>query len=127
MNKEAFRYRHALIKHLHCISSTRRILIKQFDASLSSFLEEHPSPSYHQLVSAFGPPENMATVIMEAVPSTEQTQYQNHRHFIQIISIILTVLIIFFSAYTYFCKTYEPIVVYEELIPGNPFETQEGG
>ena len=104
MNKELTRYRRALKKHLHCGVSTRRQLLDRFDNSLSDFLADCPTPSQEQLKSAFGPPEEAAGVLMEAVSENEQIQCQKRKTLLRILASAVAVLFIVFTIYVYFVK-----------------------
>lgn len=104
MNKELTRYRRALKKHLHCGVSTRRQLLDRFDNSLSDFLADCPTPTLEQLKSAFGPPEEAAGVLMEAVSENEQIQCQKRKTLLRILASAVAVLFIVFTIYVYFVK-----------------------
>lgn len=104
MNKELTRYRRALKKHLHCGVSTRRQLLDRFDNSLSDFLADCPTPTQEQLKSAFGPPEEAAGVLMEAVSENEQIQCQKRKTLLRILASAVAVLFIVFTIYVYFVK-----------------------
>ena len=64
MNHEAVCYEKALKKQLRCTSSTKKRLLQQFRGSLDTYLEDHPSPTETDLCKAFGPPEDMAEILM---------------------------------------------------------------
>lgn len=74
MNKDTAHYRRALKRQLRCGASARRQILTRFDNSLARFEEEFPSPTCAQLESAFGPPPEMAAVMMEGVPDREKKE-----------------------------------------------------
>ena len=45
----------------------RKQLIAEFERSLAPLLEELPSPSYEDLVDAFGPPEHLAEMLLHDI------------------------------------------------------------
>lgn len=53
-----------------CISGRvrRKALLAAFQRSLAPFLEENAAPSYEDLVTAFGPPEQMAQSLLQVNP-----------------------------------------------------------
>lgn len=126
MYNDILRYRRSLKKQLRCGPLTRKKLLDRFGGSLAPFLEENPAPGYEQLVSAFGPPEEMAAVLMESVSAKEQARYQTGRKLIQILAVLVAVLFLAFVLYVFFVKEFSIIEVHDELIPGNIVATQEG-
>lgn len=126
MNKEISCYQRELKKHLHCGIQTRRILGNQFSDSLSGFLEENPEPTYEQLISAFGPPEEMANILMEAVPTSEQLRYRRNNKLVKILCGFAAVLFITFALYVFYMKEFTVVQFYDTVIPDNVISTQEG-
>ena len=126
MYNDILRYRRSLKKQLRCGPLARKKLLDRFGGSLAPFLEENPAPGYEQLVSAFGPPEEMATILMESVSAKEQARYQTGRKLIQILAVLVAVLFLAFVLYVFFVKEFTIIEVHDELIPGNIVATQEG-
>ena len=49
-------------------SRRRKRVIEAFQGSLLPFLEEQENPTYNDLMRAFGPPEQMAQELIEAIP-----------------------------------------------------------
>lgn len=117
MNKDTAHYRLALKRQLRCGASVRRQILTRFDDSLARFEEEFPSPTYAQLESAFGPPPEMAAVMMECVSDREKKKYGNRKKLIRIFAGIAAALFIAFTIYVYFLKdiTY---ISYDDAYPG---------
>lgn len=61
------RYERALGREVKGFRQRKQVR-KAFQRSLTPFLEEQPAPAWTDLVEAFGPPEQMARELMEAIP-----------------------------------------------------------
>lgn len=118
MYNDILRYRRSLKKQLRCGPLARKKLLDRFGGSLAPFLEENPAPGYEQLVSAFGPPEEMAAILMESVSAKEQARYQTGRKLIQILAVLVAVLFLAFVLYVFFVKEYSVIKMYDTVFPG---------
>ena len=116
MNKDISRYLRKIKKHLYCSPKTRSYLLDHFRESLSSFLDENPEPDYQQLIAAFGPPEEMAAVIMEGVSDAERRFYRKRKNMKIIFAGIAAALFIVFSIYVFFLKELKTITLTDELI-----------
>lgn len=126
MNKEIARYRRILKSNLHCGRAKRRTLLDQFEYSLLCFLEDCPSPTYTQLTDAFGPPEDMARVLMESVTKEEKIKYRKQQKLLKILKIAVIVLLAIFAIYTYYYKEYTIIEIYDELTQVQTIVTNGG-
>lgn len=115
MNKDTARYLRALKKQLRCGASARRQILTRFDDSLVHFEEEFPSPTYAQLETAFGPPPEMAAVMMEGVSDRETQKYAIRKKLIRIFAGIAAALFIAFSMYVFFEKEFS-VVTFEDSI-----------
>ena len=115
MNKDTARYRRALKKQLRCGASARRQILTRFDDSLARFEEEFPSPTYVQLETAFGPPLEMAAVMMEDVSDRETQKYAIRKKLIRIFAGIAAALFIAFSMYVFFEKEFS-VITFEDSI-----------
>ena len=60
------RYRNRLKRFLPQRISSRKALLAEFQCALSLLLREIPTPTYDELVTAFGPPERMAQTLMSS-------------------------------------------------------------
>lgn len=115
MNKDTARYRRALKKQLRCGASVRRQILTRFDDSLARFEEEFPSPTYAQLETAFGPPLEMAAVMMEGISDRETQKYAIRKKLIRIFAGIAAALFIAFSMYVFFEKEFS-VITFEDSI-----------
>lgn len=130
MNKETLRYRRKLRKLLSCGPGRKKELLSRFENSLSPFLEDCPAPGYAQLEAAFGPPEEMASVLMEAVSEREKRCMQLWKKVQKGLFILLLILVFLFGFYAYYLKEWTTIGVRDEIHPGDIYSetvTQEGG
>lgn len=114
MNYDASRYIKALKKELRCTGSTKKRLLQQFHSSLSAYLEEHPSPTGTDLQDAFGPPNEMAGVLMEHVSEEDRRKYHHSQTIKRIFAVILVVLFFAYVTFVLFWKQ-KPIVVVDKL------------
>lgn len=104
MVNAAAQYRELLKKELRCGQNVKNRLLAVFDRHLDTYLEDHAEPSLDELVSAFGPPEGMAEILMEEVTSKERKQYERTNILKTILGIILAVALLFASVYIWFYK-----------------------
>lgn len=104
MNKETVRYRRKLRKLLSCGPGRKKELLSRFENSLSPFLEDCPAPGYEQLEAAFGPPEEMASVLMEAVSEREKRCIQLWKKVQKGLFILLLILVLLFGFYAYYLE-----------------------
>lgn len=101
MNKCAMQYRKKLAECLQCSSKTRKALLDSFDRSLEYYLEECPEPADKELHAAFGPPEEMAWVLMEGISTQEIARYQARQNLKRVCVCILVVLLLIACVYVY--------------------------
>lgn len=73
------RYKKALKKNLHCTRNTQKQLLKRFELTWSTFLEDNPAPSMDDLCAAFGSPKEMASILMEEVTLEEIARYRRRK------------------------------------------------
>lgn len=106
MNHEAALYEKALRKQLHCTGNTKKHLLQQFSGSLDAYLDEHPSPTEADLRDAFGPPEDMAKVLMERVGNAEIVRFDQLRKWKRIAAITLAALLLVLMIYIFSGKKY---------------------
>lgn len=117
MNKETIRYQRKLRKQLPCGPSRKKELLSKFETTLSPFLEDCPCPNYEQLTAAFGPPEEMASVLMEAVPEKEKRHFRLWQRIQKGLFILLFILVLLFGFYAYYLKEWTVIEVRDEVFP----------
>lgn len=116
MNKEIIRYQRKLRKQLPCSPSRKKELLSKFEATISPFLEDCPCPNYEQLAAAFGPPEEMASVLMEAVPETEKRRFRLWQKIRNVLCILLFILVLLFGFYTYYLKGWTVVEFHKSVI-----------
>lgn len=117
MNKDLRQYEQQLKKHLLCGHRIRRKLLDQFRDSLSGFLEDQPEPTYEHLLAAFGPPDEMAGILMEKVSTKEFKIHQSRKKIVNIFAISLAALFIWFSLYVFFEKEFAVVESFDEAYP----------
>ena len=76
-------------------------LKKQLDECLRGYLEEHPEPAKQELVAAFGPPEELARLLMNQFPEKERKRRRMVRKILLGVSAAVTVLILIFAVYVF--------------------------
>ena len=76
------KYKKALKKNLRCTRNTQKQLLKKFEITWSTFLEDNPTPSMDELCTAFGSPKEMASVLMEEVTPEEIVRYRRRKFFL---------------------------------------------
>lgn len=95
---------------------------------LDSYQNEHPSPSAEDLRAAFGPPEELASLLSEFLTEKDRLCYRSKKQFLYATAGVLTAALLLFSLYVFFAKnleitTIDKIYIYpEELIstPSSP-------
>ena len=125
MNHETLRYEQALKKQLRCTHTTRKHLLRQFHGFLIAFLEDHPSPTEADLRDAFGPPEDMAKVLVENINKAEIAQFDRQQKWKRIMVTILVALLLVLMVYIFFWKE-KPVVGVSEIIEGTTVTSDKG-
>ncbi len=108
------KYERSVKKALHCSSATKAKLLDGFRATLNAFSEENPSPDAQALYEAFGPPEEMAKLLMESTTEADRAQYRRNKLFLRIGVVILIATIILFTIYVCFVKS-NPVQYYNDF------------
>lgn len=108
-------YEKTLKKHLNCSTRTKQVLMNQFSTSLSHFLEENPDSGMPEILNAFGPPEQMAKILMHEVSTKELVQYKKKKQVLRFVSSIMIVAFVLLTIYVYFIKSI-PHNEYNEII-----------
>lgn len=67
MNPDILQYRKELLTAAPKNRKAKRMLCKEFDLSLQPLLEDIPSPTYQDLVDAFGSPSHMAQTLLDSI------------------------------------------------------------
>ncbi|MBR7122687.1 MAG: hypothetical protein IKC95_04460 [Oscillospiraceae bacterium] len=113
MTDTGLQYEKLLKKRLRCTTAVRKRLLEKFRGALLVFLEETPEPNLNQLREAFGPPEEMAQVLMTEVPPEEMAKYRRNRRIRRIAAGAIAVVFVLFTMYVYFEKQ-KPLVMIDE-------------
>lgn len=114
MTNTVMQYERLLKKQLRCTTAVRKRLLEKFRGVLLVFLEETPEPSLNQLHEAFGPPEEMAQVLMTEVSPDEKAVYRRNRRIQCIAAGVIAVVFVLFTMYVYFEKQ-KPITIIDEV------------
>lgn len=101
---EVNQYKKALKKHLHCSGPVRDRLIKGFDASMTAFLEDIPSPGHEEVYAAFGSPKEMAELLMTEVTTEEAALYRRQNTLLRTVAGVLASVLLAGTIYIYFFK-----------------------
>ena len=104
MVNAAARYRRALKKQLRCTTAVRSRLLADFDNTLAAYLEEHTEPTIGDLSTAFGPPEEMASILMAQTSPQEQAHYRKKTIAIRALAYIFAGILVLFTIYIWFVK-----------------------
>ena len=98
------RYRRALKKQLRCTKEVRSRILADFDNTLDAYLEEHTEPTIGDLSAAFGPPEEMASILMAQTSPQEQAHYRKKTIVIRALAYIVAGIFVLFTIYIWFVK-----------------------
>lgn len=71
MNSAQKQYFREIKKLLSCSSAQKRSYLAELDSSVSSFLQQHPETSLHDLYMAFGDPHSIADSFLEQTSSDD--------------------------------------------------------
>jgi len=104
MNNNAKRYKSKLKRKLQCSRAKKVRLLDEFSHSVDGFLEENPNANFVDLSNAFGPPEEMAKVLMDKLDDREKRAYKIRRLGLHIVAGVLSILLLFTSVYVFFIK-----------------------
>lgn len=97
------KYLHELRHHLRCSRKTQNRLLEQFKAYQCDTIDD--TPDYDQMVTMFGPPEEMARTLMEEVTQVEMHAYRRSKLRMVATGVAACVLWIMFTVYVYWMKT----------------------
>lgn len=104
MANAAFQYRKILKKEIRCKYKLKEKLLKNFDQSLLAYAMEFDNATLDDLYLAFGPPKEMAEILMTEVTPQEQAQYRKFTLFKQILTLIFAILLAISTVYLWFYK-----------------------
>lgn len=114
MTDTVLQYEKLLKKQLRCTTAVRKRLLEKFRGALLVFLEETPDPNLNQLREAFGPPEEMAQVLMTEVSPEEMVEYCRNTRIRRIAAGVIAVVLVLFTMYVYFEKQ-KPLITTDEV------------
>ena len=96
------RYVRELRIHLLCSFKVKKRLLEHFSVYRQNLLDE--PLDYDQMVAMFGPPEEMARVLMDEVQVAEQVRYRRNKRALNIVAAVLLAGIMMLSVYAIFIK-----------------------
>lgn len=118
------RYMRELRRHLHCSRKAQKRLLDQFTTYQRSNMDS--TPDYDQMVTMFGPPEEMARTLMEEITSEEQTAYAQSKLVKKIVTVLLATAFVLSSLYVMFWKEMSVVEVETNTYYGEPnYSTEE--
>lgn len=97
------KYLHELRRHLRCSRKSKNRILEQFTAYQRDAIDD--APDYDQMVTMFGPPEEMARTLMEEVTQVEMHAYRRSKLRMVAAGVAACVLWVMFTAYVYWMKT----------------------
>lgn len=118
------RYKKALKKDLCCCGIVKKQLLERFDLSLSAFLEDAPSPTMDQLCAAFGPPKEMAKILMATLPPNELVRY-HRKTLLTKIAIWALVFLFLLGGVVLYIEKSAPVEIHDGLIIDEPIAIDE--
>ena len=104
MINAAAHYRRVLKKELRCGGKAKKRLLNGFDQILNAYLEEHNNTTVDELTFAFGPPKEMAAVLMSEITAPERVMHRRKRLCIKIATGFLIAFGVFFTLYIWLFK-----------------------
>lgn len=117
------KYLHELRRHLRCSRKSKNRLLEQFTAYQRDAIDD--TPDYDQMVTMFGPPDEMAQTLMEEVTQVEMHAYRRSKLRIVAAGIAACVLWIMFTMYVYWMKSI-PIIETRKIVENSISETMNG-
>lgn len=124
MVNAAAQYRRALKKKLRCSKDVKKRLLEGFDKTVDTFLEENTAPSMDDLISAFGPAEEMADVLMKEVTPQELVQYHKNMLFTRFLAGILSAVLVLTTIYVLFIKEFRITATHEIYETTNDWDAE---
>ena len=101
MNNNAKRYKSKLKRKLQCNRATKARLLDEFSHSLDGFLDENPDATFADLSNAFGPPEEMAHILMEKLSMEDNRQYRRYIRIKRIVAAFCAAAFLLFVSYVF--------------------------
>ena len=110
---------------MQCNRATKARLLDEFSHSLDGFLDENPDATFADLSNAFGPPEDMAQILMAELSKEDIRQYRLQIQFVRICAGLCAAVFLLFVAYVFFEKQ-KPLIFSEHIKSIEPFTSNEG-
>lgn len=82
-------------------------MLDAFRPNLELYLEEHPDASFNDLCKAFGPPEEMAAILLLQASKQEKQADRLRRLLLRMATGILCATLLLFTVYVYFYKEFK--------------------
>lgn len=117
------KYLHELRRHLRCSRKTQNRLLEQFTAYQRNAIDD--TPDYGQMVTMFGPPQEMAQTLMEEVTVEERNAYSRNILLGKAVAIAMALCFVFFFMYIMFIKEITVIEYKEYTNAYQAYETSE--
>ena len=112
MTKGWNKYKREVKASLKCDRKLRRNLLSQLeDFKDSSGVEDG---AYDQFAISFGPPQEMASSLMESVSVKESRKFQNEKKMWRFLLCIFVAVLVAGTLYIWFEKS-NPVVVYDQV------------
>ena len=112
MTKGWNKYKREVKASLKCDRKLRRNLLSQLeDFKESSGVEDG---AYDQFAISFGPPQEMASSLMESVSAKEIRKFQNEKKMWRFLLCIFVAVLVAGTLYIWFEKN-NPVVVYDQV------------
>lgn len=104
MNNKVARYKSKLKRKLQCNRGTKAKLLEEFSPLMDGFLDENPDATYTDLSNAFGPPEEMAKILMDKVDEQEKRAYKLRQLLLRIAAAVLAIVLVIVTITVFFWK-----------------------
>ena len=126
MNIQTKRYLWQLRSQLSCPIWVRRRLLASFLPTMELYLQENPKPSRAELLDNFGPPAQMARVMLEHVYKSERQQYHKNRLILRCAMSAIAVMLVTCCIYVMFFMEWRDTVIHLEHGNGAAVTQTEG-
>ena len=124
MTKGWNKYKREVKASLKCDRKLRRNLLSQLeDFKDSSGVEDG---AYDQFAISFGPPQEMASSLMESVSVKEIRKFQNEKKMWRFLLCIFVAVLVAGTLYIWFEKN-NPVVVYDQVSVSEEIKINEKG
>lgn len=122
------RYQKELGRFLRCTSKTKKQLLSKFRTYQIKSLDDCATNDYDQMVSYFGPPEEMAQILMQEVEPDEHKRFHRSRTIAKSTLAVIAVLWLLLTIHIYHLKSIPVIengITYIDSSENYTIETEE--